>query len=230
MTDKTTGGTTSHLTNPTNIAGKIIGYKFRLLVAVIAAATFSLPVAAKMYKWVDENGTTHYGETIPPEYADKDRAELNKSGRVVKKLDVRTPEELRAERDAKNQADAKKREDEKAAFERARRDKMLVNTYSNIDEIDLARKRNLQQIELRIDGINTQIKIASDNLLGLQKEASGYTNRNREIPASLQEDLQEAQARLDKLQKDLEKPATEKAGLEARYDADKARYRELTGK
>jgi len=203
---------------------------FKLLVAFIVGATFSLPVAAKMYKWVDENGTTHYGETIPPEYADKDRSELNRSGRVVKKLDVLTPEELRAERAAAEQATAKKREDEKAALENKRHDQMLVNTYSSVDEIDLARKRNLQQIELRITGINSQIKLAGDNLLSLQKEAAGYTKSSRPIPASLQEDLQEAQVRLDKLRKDLEKPESEKAALEARYDADKARYRELTGK
>jgi len=51
-----------------------------------------------------QSGTTHYGETIPPEYANKDRSELDKTGRVIKKDDVLTPEELRA----KEQADAKK--------------------------------------------------------------------------------------------------------------------------
>jgi len=46
----------------------------------------------------------------------------------------------------------------------------------------------------------------------------------------LQEDLQEAQARLIKLQQDMEKPNAEKAALEARFAADKKRYMELTGK
>jgi hypothetical protein len=35
---------------------------------------------------------------------------------------------------------------------------------------------------------------------------------------------------VDKLQQDLEKAKADKAAMEARYDADKARYRELTGK
>ena len=204
--------------------------KNKLFVALILGLSFSLPATAKLYKWVDENGTTHYGETIPPEYADQDRAELNKAGRVIKKKEVLTPEELRAERSTKEQENAKKLDEDKAALDGKRRDKALIDTYSNADEIDLARKRNLQQIELRIAGVNANIKRASDNLNGLQKEADAYTNTNRKIPSSLQEDLQEAQVRLDKLKKDMEKPQADKAAMEARYDADKARYKELTGK
>lgn len=199
-------------------------------ISLMLSISFSLPAEAKLYKWVDENGTTHYGETIPPEYANKDRAELNKSGRVIKKQDVLTPEELRAARTAKEQEEAEKRADEKAALEKKRHDKALVDTYSSSDEIDLARRRNLQQVELRINGINANIKMANNNLLGLQKEADTYTKANKPIPASLQEDLKEVQTRLDKLQNDLEKSQAEKTAMNARYDADKARYRELTGK
>lgn len=200
--------------------------KSKLLIALIAGLVFSLPVAAKMYKWVDDNGVTHYGETIPPEYANKDRSELNKSGRVVKKQEVLTPEELRA----KEAADAQKRSDAEAALEQKRRDKALVNTYSNTKEIDLARSRNLQQVDGRIGSANAQLKMANDNLLGLQKEADARTKSGKPVPPSLKEDIQESQVRLTKLQQDLEKSKAEKAALEARYDADKARYKELTGK
>jgi uncharacterized protein YifN (PemK superfamily) len=200
--------------------------KSKLLVAFIVGATFSLPAAAKLYKWVDDNGTTHYGETIPPEYADKDRSELNKAGRVIKTEEVLTPEKRRA----KVEAETKRREEEKTAFEQQRHDKTLVNTYSSVKEIDLARARNLQQIDARINVIHSALKTANENLNGLQKEAENYTKTKKKIPASLEEDLQDAHARLEKLQKDLELPQAEKAALEARYDADKARYMELTGK
>src|SRR3990167_173884 len=197
-----------------------------LFVALAIGMTFSLPVTAKMYKWVDDKGVTHYGETIPPEYAHRDREELNKAGRVVEKKEVLTPEE----RHAKELEDIKKREDEEAALEQKRRDKALLNTYSNVKEIDLTRDRNLQQVEARINSINSQLKMAEDNLKALQKEADGYTKANKNIHVSLQEDLKESQARLTKLQQDMEKSKAEKAAVEARYDADKARYKELTGK
>jgi len=199
---------------------------YRLFVALVIGMTFSLPVTAKMYKWVDDKGVTHYGETIPPEYAHRDREELNKAGRVVEKKEVLTPEE----RHAKELEDIKKREDEEAVLEQKRRDKALLNTYSSAKEIDLARVRNLQQVEARLNSISSQLKMADDKLIGLQKEADGYAKTSKKIPPSLQDDLQESQARLTKLQQDLEKSMAEKAAVEARYDADKARYKELTGK
>ena len=200
--------------------------QLKLIAVFIAGIAFSFPVAAKMYKWVDDKGTTHYGETIPPEYANKDRSELGKSGRVIEKKEVLTPEERRAN----EQAGIKKRADEEAALEQKRRDKALVNTYSNEKEIDLARNRNLQQVEARIDSINSQLKMANNNLLAFQKEADALAKAGKKIHPSLQEDLKESQERLAKLQQDLEKTKAEKATLDARYDADKARYKELTGK
>lgn len=200
--------------------------QLKLIAVFIAGIAFSFPVAAKMYKWVDDKGTTHYGETIPPEYANKDRSELGKSGRVIEKKEVLTPEERRAS----EQADIKKRADEEAALERKRRDKALINTYSNEKEIDLARNRNLQQVEARIGSISSQLKMANDNLLAFQKEADALVKAGKKIHPSLQEDLKESQERLAKLQQDMEKAKTEKATLDARYDADKARYKELTGK
>ena len=203
--------------------------QLKLFAALIAGIAFSLPVAAKMYKWVDDNGTTHYGETIPPEYANKDRSQLDK-GRVTKKVEVLTPEERRAEEAAKKTADAKKRADEDLALEQKRRDKALVNTYSNEKEIDLARSRNLQQVDARINSISSQLKMSNDNLLALQKESDGLVKAGKKAPPSLQEDIQETQSRINKLQQDLDKASAEKATMDARYDADKVRYKELTGK
>jgi hypothetical protein len=201
--------------------------RVRLFAALIAGLFISLPAAAKLYKWVDENGTTHYSETIPPKHADKDRAELSKSGRTVKVQEgALTPEERRANEEEA----ARKRAEEEAAKEQKRRDNALTSTYSSSQEIDLARNRNLQQVEARINSINSQLKMAEGNLAGLQKEADGYNASGRKIPASLQEDLKLSQERLAKLQQDKGKADAEKAALNARYDADKARYKELTGK
>ncbi len=198
----------------------------KLYAALLAGLIFSFPVAAKMYKWVDDKGTTHYGETIPPEYAGKDRSELNNSGRVIEKKTTLSAEERRAN----EQAEAQKRVDNEAALERKRHDQALVNTYSNENEIDLARNRNLQQIATRIESIDSQLKIAENKISGLKKEAENYTAANKPIPVSLKEDLSESNSRLNKLQKDMDKARAEKGTIDARYDADKTRYKELTGK
>ena len=200
--------------------------KLKLFVVLITGLALSFPVAAKLYKWVDDAGVTHYGETIPPEFAGKDREVINKNGRVIKSEEVMTPERRRA----KEQEEEKAREEAKAALEQKRRDKMLINTYTNVNEIDLARARSLQQIDARINSLNFSVQAAKDKLSALQTESDNNVKAHRKIPASLTEDLQNVQTRLAKLQQDLEKPIAEKAALEARFAADRKRYIELTGK
>ena len=200
--------------------------KSKLLIALLTGATFCSPVSAKMYKWVDDQGTTHYGQTLPPEYAGKDRQILNKSGVIIKTQEVLTPEERRAKESEVN----KIRTDEEEARDRRRYDKSLTDTYSSVDEIELSRSRNLQQVDARINSINSQLKIANNNLLGFQRDVDNLNKSGGNIPASLQDDLKEAQERVQHLQQDLDKYKAEKQAVQARYDADKTRYKELTGK
>jgi len=197
----------------------------KLLTALIVSLTLSFPAMATLYKWVDDNGTTHYGQTIPPEYADKDHEVLNKSGRVIETQEVMTPERRRA----KELQDAKNHQQAEAALEQQRHDRTLLDTYSNVNEIDLARTRNLQQIDARINAINSFIKSANENLAALQAEADHYDKIKRKIPYSLNQDLKITQERLSQLQQDLQGPVADKAAMQARFAADRARYIQLTG-
>lgn len=203
---------------------------FRILMVLLLGLALSLPVSAKLYKWVDNQGVTHYGETIPPEYANKDRKVLNKSGRVTETIEVQTAEERKASREANREEEEKRLEEEKLALEQKRRDKTLTNTYSNINEIDLARERNLQQVNARIVNNTSQLKMATTKLATLQQEADEFTKSGKKVPFSLHEDISELQARVDKLQLVLDKSHAEQAAVTARYDDDKKRYQELTGK
>lgn len=203
------------------------GWKMtKLFISLLAVLVFSLPAEGKMYKWVDDKGVTHISDTIPAEYANKDRSELNKSGQVVKTKDVLTPEERGAKQaeDARNKAALDVVRDQKI------RDSSLLNTYSNVQEIELARARNAQQIDARAQITNKQLGEANHNLLELRTKADVYTKAGKPVPGYLKEDINAAQSGAAKLSKDMAGINAEKAALEARYDADKARYRELTGK
>jgi len=201
--------------------------KYEFLIALLVVGTaLSLPVAAKTFKWVDDQGITHYGEVIPPEYASKDRQTLNKSGAVIKTQDILTPEERRIKEveSAKNKADATVTKDQK------RYDKSLTSTYSSVAEIELSRTRNIQQVDTRINSIKARLKITDDNLLTLQIDADTRTKAGQKIPASLHDEIAETLNRANHLQADLDNQITEKGEVELRFDADIARYKELTGK
>ncbi len=173
--------------------------------------------ATTLYKWVDENGETHYGEVVPPEYADRDKTQLD-----AKKLMVR-------EKTKKSNAGTEEKTPEQlAAIEQRRKDKALLNTYSNEKEIDLARGRNLQQVEARINSIEMQLKTANDSLKGYNQEQANLKNANKGIPDSLRSDIASAQKRKSNLEIDLKEAREKAAAVRASYDADKARFHALT--
>ncbi|MFI4921555.1 MAG: DUF4124 domain-containing protein, partial [Gammaproteobacteria bacterium] len=59
----------------------------------------------KLYKWVDKDGITHYGSSIPPEYAAQQSEQIDTHGNVVKtQAAEKTPEQLAADQKAQQQA------------------------------------------------------------------------------------------------------------------------------
>jgi multidrug efflux pump subunit AcrA (membrane-fusion protein) len=190
--------------------------KTLLGVAALLSA-ISLTAEAKLYKWVDENGTTHYGETIPPKYANRDVKSFEK-GRVQER-------DIAQDKNAKPRTKILSAEEEQAE----RRDNALINTYSSEKEIDLSRDRNLQQVEARISSYSTLLKSANENLAGLQQEQERLVKQGRKIPKSLEEDLENAKQRIEQFQSELDTNKAELDAVKARYAADKARYRELKG-
>lgn len=204
-------------------------FKARHITTLVALSMLSLTSYAgpeKIYKWVDSKGETHYGHTIPPEFADRDRFEIDKTGRIIKKTNILNAEERAASRvtEAKQQEEAEKERD------RTLRDKSLLNTYSNVKEIDLARARNLQQIDARAAVAHKQLGNANDAYEVLKNRADTFEKAGKPIPAYLREDLNDAQINAENLTKEYAKLNSEKSALEERYDDDKARYKLLTGK
>ncbi|MBI5919439.1 MAG: DUF4124 domain-containing protein [Nitrosomonadales bacterium] len=197
----------------------------KLLCAVLLLA-LSASAEARLYKWVDDKGITHYGETIPPEYANKSNVELDEKGRVVRRQDVLTPEQQRI----RNEEEALRRAEEQAALDARRRDKALLNTYSNEAEIDLARDRSLKQAEAVVQSLRGRLTAAQQSASDDRKESDGYAKTGKPVPKSLQEDMAASSNRAAELQQELAQKEQERLAISARYEAEKQRYRELTGK
>ena len=200
----------------------------RTLLPPLLLALASTPAAAqKLYKWVDKDGQVHYGDRIPPEYADQDRELLNQQGLSVGREEgAETPEEARA-REEREKA-------ERIAEEQAQRDRMLISTYQNVEEIELLRAR-------RLDQIDAQILIQEQSLTNLQarhaeqvKRASRFAPRNTDpnaapMPEGMAGDLERAENDIRTQQLNLEKRRQERAMLNHQFDEDVARYKELRG-
>src|SRR5277367_1628074 len=93
-----------------------------LMVAAQAAAVGAGPSGdgRVLYKWVDANGVTHYGDHVPPEFASQEQHVLNSRGYEINHLDAqKSAEQMAAE-------EQKKLEAQQAQL----RDKNLLSTYA----------------------------------------------------------------------------------------------------
>lgn len=191
----------------------------------ILTIAFSLNAEAKLYKWVDDKGVTHYGEVIPPEYANKERDSLKKSGLLEKRPEKADPAAIRA----KEEAEQKRKIESQAAVEQQRRDSALLNTYSNETEIDQARDRSLVLVTARIDSYKTLLKSSQGTLDDLKKEAENRTKTNKKIPPSLSNDIIQTEARVLKYSAELDKSEAELIAVKTRFENEKLLYRKLKG-
>ncbi len=179
-------------------------------------------VSAAMYKWVDKNGMTHYGDRIPPEYAKQQREVLNKQGDTVKILEhEKTAAEL-AE-------DARKAEIQRQEQEQARRDRMLLDTYGS--EADMLRARDEQLTNL--DG---NIRISELSLQNAEKDQKSRKEREAQlskdgkpVPPALQRQIRELQAGIDSGKKSLAVRQQERQAIASRFERDILRWRQLRG-
>lgn len=198
----------------------------RALFIALALALASGPaVAQKLYRWVDENGQVHYGDKVPPQYASQDRDVLNKQGIPVGREEgLETPAEARAR--------IEREEREKAAKENAQRDRMLVTTYQNVEEIEMLRTLRLELVDANIQIQQQSISNLKAKLADQQKRAARFKPINTDakaqpMPEGLMEDIERTESDLRTQEVNLQRKRDEREALNARFDAEIARYKEL---
>jgi hypothetical protein len=181
------------------------------------------PLYAPTFKWVDEKGIVHYGDKIPPEYAGKANTEIGKSGVTLKKNEGQlTPEQQKARDIEKRKQD----EEKKKELEIQRRNKALLTTYNNEQEIDTARAKSLAQAEDAIRGIQQKIADTQQRQASLQKEIGSY--KGKKVPADLVSAVEDADKDLRNNQQLVVAKRKELDAIRARFDEEKRVYIELT--
>ena len=190
----------------------------------IFALVFSLGAEAKLCKWVDDKGDTHYGDVIPSQYALQN---ANQSG----KAEARDDCSARASPDGSNAKDdeaAKKIAAKKELEEKKRRANTLRNTYSSEKEIDLALERNSALVNARIDAQTIQLKSAQDALGELKTYVDSRSREGKAIQPSVYDDISQAEARVSRLTLERAKSEEELKLMKARFEEDKLLYRKVS--
>jgi len=185
----------------------------------------------KLYRWVDDQGVVHYGDHIPPEYARKDRDILNEQGVAVGFEEGEITAEERAEMARQRAIEA---EAERVRAEGIRRDRMLLETYISVADIEDLRDRRLELVGAQIKVTELYLTNLRKRLVELQKEASVYkpysaAEQAPDIPHNLALDLSRTLASINLYEETLSRTRADQEKLASAFELDIERFRELKG-
>jgi hypothetical protein len=203
-------------------------YVAALCAALSAAAAYgatSTMTPGQTYRWTDDKGVVHYGDSVPAEYAGKEHSVLNGQGVEVGHTDrLKTPAEL-----------AQQAQEAQLAHQRAQRDQTLLSTYVSTKDIEALRDERLAQIEGQLQASSTYIESLATRLGALQERATQFKPYNsepnaRRMPDELAEDLVRTANEARNQRKALDAKRKEQADTRTQFESDIQRFRELTAK
>ncbi|HSC06468.1 MAG TPA: DUF4124 domain-containing protein [Steroidobacteraceae bacterium] len=206
----------------------MIWSKLHLSFAALVLCTGSAAIAAQgsdgrpLYKWTDEKGVIHYGDSIPPQYAKQERRVLNRQAVEVGLLEGEKSDAQRAAEAAQV----------RASTERYVHDQMLLRSYVSVAQIEETRDQRLDLIEGQVRVTSQYLETLEGRLKNLQTQALFFrpysSNGSAEnMPDHLAEDLVLTVRDIRTQERALAGKRAEQDELRAKFQADIDRYLEL---
>lgn len=197
------------------------------ILMALLASTAALAQNQPVFRWVDSEGVTHYGHSIPAEYAELPKEVLNEHGVAVGQLDgKKTPEQIEAERIAN---------EKRVAIElRQRADQALLATYLSVDEILMHRDRRVELFQAQSRVTELYLSNLSRRMERIRNDASRYSPYSEDssapmIPEDLADDLRDTKDTIARHERNLEKFLEDEQQIITRFDGDISRFKLLKG-
>ncbi len=180
---------------------------------------------AKMYRWVDEDGSVRYSDQIPPDQVQHRRETLNKDARIIDIVEKKkTAEQLALE---KRLAALRQQQEEIIAKQQAR-DKVLLSTFRNVSDMELALKGKTMAMESQKRLLQANIDRFNQQLQQEQKKAAQFERDGKSVPTNLQHDISKTKQQIEQAEWEMTKH-NEKSQLAIQeFEADIDRYQFLT--
>jgi hypothetical protein len=181
----------------------------------------------RVYKWVDEDGQVHYGDSIPPQYSDLPKQVLNEHAVKVQEIDGRKTEEQRA-------AEAAAAELEMQKELQARADQALLATYLSVEEIVMHRDRRIELFQAQARVTELYLRNLERRLTKLKRDAEKYRPYSEDpdaplIDPGLVADINETQETIARHEQNLAKFQEDERTMVARFEGDINRFKTLKG-
>lgn len=199
---------------------------FRSAPFLVAFALAALPLsaAAQSYRCVGKDGKKHYGQAVPPQCIGQPTEQLNSQGMVVRRIDAQASA---ADQAAKAKEAEEKRKRDVILKEESRKNKALLSTYTSEADIELARKRALEENQKAVKETETRIGTLKKRQVDLKKEMEFFQGKNKP-PAKMEQEMKDNDFSVGTQENLLAQKKKEVDSINAKYDEDKKRYIELT--
>ena len=168
----------------------------------------------RIVKWKDEKGVTHYGDSIPPQYSNRENSLMNKQGITVQQNKPNAPQDKDAEL---------------AKLEQDKKDRALLGTFTNADEIDLTRDRNLEPELLVLKNLQQDRAVAQARVDKSNTEAAPFVKTKKPVPANISNELKANKDALAKIDLRINERQKSIDAIRNRFAEDKKRYLTLRG-
>src|SRR6202795_4841281 len=195
-----------------------------LLAGAGLAAAAGTGTGRTVYKRVDQQGVTHYGDHIPPEYAAQEQQVINAQGVEISRLEAqKTAEQLAAE------------EQKKLDTQQARdRDRNLLNTYASVQEIERLRDQRMTLVADQVKVTSQFLEVLNGRLKKLRLSSMHFKPYNSDpaaaaMPAQIAEDLVRVGNDIRTQEQNLHEKRSEEATMRKQFESDIDRFKQLKG-
>ncbi len=194
--------------------------------SVIILVTLSGPAQARFKCWTNNEGVRECGDTVPPEFAQKGHQEISTQGIVVEKTErAKTREELaEAARLAAIAAEKQKQEDEQA-----KQDRILLDTFTSVADIEAVRDSKLAVIGSSISLTNKRNEKTQQDLDKRIRAAAAAERAGNAPNEALLKDIELLRARIKKNEAFIAGKHEEQNAVRAAAEADIERFKQLKG-
>jgi len=187
----------------------------------------STPAQARIKCWENSDGVRECGETVPPEYAQKSHREISNQGITLEEsAKVKTEEERLEEKRLlaiQKEAEAKK-------AEAKAQDKILLDTYSNTDDIQMTSDGKVAALESTINLANKRNEKIQSALDKRTAEAAAEELAGKQPSEELLKDIRSLKRQVKNNNKFIADKRLEQEETRKEYAEKVERFVELTSK
>ena len=194
-----------------------------LITAITSMACLFSPAGANTYRWVDKNGQVHYSDRIPTE-VNRAYSIINKEGVTVNSVEqAKTKEQLAEEKRLKEQ----QVEREQLARELQNRDRILLDTYGKVSDLEETRDRYIATLEGLIKVAQHKLASLTNELDKLNKDAANLERAGKVMPGDMRQDITNIQGQIDRENSFILGQRVQQEELRKKFAADIKRFQEL---